>query len=160
MSAEGKSTMPKPEPQLPLGTTSTLRGITENFAFHNSPESFITSRIVAFQKQNPELVDNRAIIRAKVLNRNVAVVASYAQVQQVLNDADGYEASAAYTELMGPFFPSPNVLLTEKNTHTELRKTWEERMSSSHERLLPLVHQQTEKHFSEPSTSELTCMNL
>ncbi|KAI4706808.1 hypothetical protein J4E89_008504 [Alternaria sp. Ai002NY15] len=103
--------MPKPEPQLPQGSSSTLRGFAESFSFHNSPEAFITSRIIDFQRQHPEAVENRAIVRAKVLNRNVAIVSSHAQIHQVLaQDASGYEASGAYAELMAPFFPSPNLL--------------------------------------------------
>lgn len=147
--------MPKPEPQLPLGTSSTVRGLSETFSFHSSPESFITSRIISFQDENPEVVKNRDIVRAKVLNRNVAVVSSYTQVQQVLADGDGFEACAAYDELMKPFFPSPNLLLMDGSDHKDLRKTWEERGASFDERLLVLVHRQTENHFSEPSTSEL-----
>ncbi|KAF1832031.1 cytochrome P450 [Decorospora gaudefroyi] len=146
----------KPEPQLPLGSSSTLRGLTESFSFHSSPESFITSRILAFHKEHPDIVDTRAVVRAKVLNRNVAIVSSHAQIQQVLaNDAAGYEAGGAYDELMAPFFPSPNLLLTDGGKHEAMRRTWEERMGSLKENVIPLVHQQTTEHFSEPSTSEI-----
>ncbi|RAR11853.1 cytochrome p450 [Stemphylium lycopersici] len=147
--------MPKPEPQLPLGTSSTIRGLSETFSFHSSPESFITSRIISFQQENPGVVENRDIVRAKVLNRNVAVVSSYTQVQQVLTDGDGFEASAAYDELMKPFFPSPNLLLMDGSHHKDLRKTWEERGASFDEKLLASVHRQAENHFSEPSNSEI-----
>ncbi|KAI4941681.1 hypothetical protein J4E91_010555 [Alternaria rosae] len=147
--------MPKPEPQLPLGSSSTLRGFAESFSFHNSPESFITSRIIAFQKQHPGAVENRAIVRAKVLNRNVAIVSSHAQVHQVLaQDAAGYEASSAYAELMAPFFPSPNLLLTDGDEHASMRQTWEARMESLKAVLAPAVSERVDQHFSEPSTSE------
>ena len=147
--------MPKPEPRLPLGTSSTLRGLSETFSFHSSPESFITSRIIAFQKEHPDVTRTRAVVRAKVLNRNVAVISSYAQVQQVLADENGYEACAAYDELMAPFFPSPNLLLMDGHQHAGLRKTWDERMGSTDWNLLPLVHRLTQEHFSEPSASEI-----
>jgi len=147
--------MPKPPPQLPLGTSSTLAGLSETFAFHSSPESFISSRIISFSAQNPELLENRSVVRAKVLNRNVAVVSSYAQVRQVLEDAGGYEASPAYAELMAPFFPAPNLLLMDGDAHGELRERWDARMGGLEERLIPLVHALTEKHFSEPSSSPI-----
>jgi cytochrome P450 len=146
--------MPKPEPQLPLGSSSTLRGFAESFSFHNSPESFITLRILAFQKEHPEAVENRAIVCAKVLNRNVAIVSSHAQIHQVLGqDAAGYEAGGAYAELMAPFFPSPNLLLTDGDKHAYMRQTWEARMKRLRDALHPLVSRQTDQHFSEPSTS-------
>jgi cytochrome P450 len=149
-------TMPKPEPQLPLGSSSTLRGFAESFAFHNSPESFITSRIIAFQKEHPEAVENRAVVRAKVLNRNVAIVSSHTQIHQVLaDDAAGYEASGAYAELMAPFFPSPNLLLTDGDKHASMRRTWETRMESLKAVLIPLVSGRVDQHFSEPSTSQI-----
>ena len=148
--------MSKPEPQLPLGSSSTLRGFAESFSFHNSPESFITSRILAFQKEHPEAVENRAIVRAKVLNRNVAIVSSYAQIRQVLaQDAAGYEACGAYSELMAPFFPSPNLLLTDGEKHTSMRQTWETRMKDLKEMLRSVVGLHTDQHFSEPSISEI-----
>lgn len=147
--------MPKPPPQLPLGTSSTLRGLSETFAFHTSPESFISSRILTFSRTHPDLLATRAVVRAKVLNRDVAIVSSYAQVRQVLHDAEGYEASAAYAELMAPFFPALNLLLIDGPPHAELRETWESRMGAMDERLIPLVHHETVTHFSEPSTSPI-----
>lgn len=150
--------MSKPEPQLPVGTSSTLQGLAETFSFHGSPESFITSRILAFHNAHPELVDSRAVIRAKVLNRNVAVVSSHSQILQVLNDdAAGYEACGAYDKLMAPFFPSPNLLLTDGSKHAEMRREWEEKMGSLHAKLVPLVQQVTTDHFQAviSSTSEL-----
>ena len=152
---EDSGTMSKPEPQLPLGSSSTLRGLSESFSFHSSPESFITSRILSFHKAHPEIVDTRAVVRAKVLNRNVAIVSSHAQIQQVLNDSEGYEAGAAYDELMAPFFPSPNLLLSDGSKHADMRRTWDERMGSLSQRLAPLVRRQTEAHFSEPSIAQV-----
>jgi cytochrome P450 len=140
--------MPKPEPQLPEGTSSTFQGLAETFSFHSSPETFITSRILAFHEARPDLIDSRAVIRAKVLNRNVAVVSSHSQILQVLNgDAAGYEACGAYDKLMAPFFPSPNLLLTDGERHEEMRKKWEKRMGSLRENLIPLVQRVTHDHF-------------
>jgi cytochrome P450 len=148
--------MSKPEPQLPLGSSSTLRGLAESFSFHNSPESFITSRILAFQKEHPKAIENRAVVRAKVLNRNVAIVSSHAQIHQVLaQDAAGYEAGGAYAKLMAPFFPSPNLLLMDGDKHTSMRQTWEARMENLRAVLHPLVSRQADRHFSEPSASQI-----
>lgn len=146
--------MSKPEPQLPRGTPSTLRGLSETFSFHSSPESFITSRIIEFQKEHPDLVDSRTVIRAKVLNRNVAVVSSYAQVLQVLtSEQGGYEAYAAYDELMAPFFPSPNLLLMDGKRHEDMRNSWEARMTILREEIIPQIRQRTEDHLSSVSSS-------
>jgi cytochrome P450 len=139
--------MRKSEPQPPQGTSSTLRGLSKRFSFHSSPESFITSRLIDFQKQHSEVVDSRAVVRAKVLNRNVSVVSSYAQIKQVLEDDDaGYEASGAYTELMAPFSPSPNLLLMDGLNHAEMRKDWEQKIGPLREILVPLVHREIKKH--------------
>ena len=58
-------------PVLPHGSPTTLSGLSETFSFHSSPQSFISSRILAFQASHPEFTQSRTPIRAKVLNRNV-----------------------------------------------------------------------------------------
>ncbi|OAL04269.1 cytochrome P450 [Phaeosphaeriaceae sp. SRC1lsM3a] len=146
----------KSEPQLPPGNSSTLRSLSESFSFHSSPESFITSRIISFQKENSGLIDSRSIIRAKVLNRDVAIISTHAQIQQVLRDnAANYEASPAYDDLMAPFFPSPNILLSDGKQHQVMLHEWEERMVSFNQKLAPLVRHQVVQHFSEPSSSAI-----
>lgn len=119
--------------QLPVGPpTNALRSIPENFAFHTSPESFIASRIQQATEADPSLLSNRIPIRAKVLNRNVAVVSSYKQIQAVLDHADTesdvppYEARSAYNELMRNFFPPPNLLLADGCPHRDMKKSWED----------------------------------
>lgn len=127
----------KPPPQLPWGNPSTLQGVSENFSFHASPESFITQRVLRLHRSNPEMVDSRAPVRAKILNRNVAVVSSHDQVRQVLEatstddsgDSPAFVASAAYDKLMGPFFPSPNLLLADGAAYARMRKPWDERVA-------------------------------
>lgn len=126
-------------PQLPLGTGSTLRGITENYSFHASPEHFIASRVTAFQQsQDPDILNKRTPIRAKILNRNVAVISSYEQIKGVLehdtaktegdNQRPTFVAADAYMQLMDQFFPPPNLLLGDGNEHLHKRKLWETRM--------------------------------
>ena len=140
--------MAAPEAQLPPGSSSTLRGLSETFSFHSSPENFITSRIRAFHKEHPELVASRSVVRAKVLNRNIAVVSSHAQIRQILcDDSARYEASGAYAELMAPFYPSPNLLLTDGVQHREMRETWDPRIDALRPNASPLVEKLTREHF-------------
>ena len=118
-------------PTLPPGSPSLLSGLSETFSFHSSPESFITSRVLAFRASNPSLAESRSPIRAKVLNRNVAVISSYDQIKQLLCDeaiASNLSASKAYDELMAPFFPPPNLLLSDHLAHRALKDVWKSRM--------------------------------
>lgn len=133
-----KNTIPSRPPELPPGTSNSLRGISENFSFHSSPETFIASRIAQWQKQDPTLLDRRTPIRAKILNRNVAVVSSYEHIHFILNhDKDvtkdeepAFVAGKAYRELMNEFFPPPNLLLADGCPHREMRQRWNGRMTS------------------------------
>ena len=142
----------KPQlPILPHGSPTTLSGLSETFSFHSSPESFITSRVLAFRDSHPDSADSRTPIRAKVLNRNVAVISSYDQVKQVLcrssdNTAD-FGASQAYDELMAPFFPAPNLLLSDPPVHAPMKKTWVSRMESLPENSHNLVQGWVYEHF-------------
>lgn len=119
-------------PMLPHGSPSIFSGLSESFSFHSSPEAFITSRVLAFRSSNPSLADSRVPIRAKILNRNIAVVSSYGHVQQILCDTwdndCAFSAGQAYDELMAPFFKSPNLLLTDPPTHAAMRILWDERI--------------------------------
>lgn len=118
--------------RLPVGPpTNSLRSIPENFAFHSSPESFIASRMQQAIDADPTLFSKRIPIRAKILNRNVAVISSYKQIRAVLDHADTesddppYEARAAYNELMRDFFPPPNLLLADGCPHKDMRPPWD-----------------------------------
>ncbi|KAI7187143.1 hypothetical protein KC363_g6198 [Hortaea werneckii] len=131
--------MPKPEAQLPSGTSSFLSGASENFSFHSSPESFIINRILQYHKDRPEEIDKRKTVRAKILNRNVAVVSSYEQIKQVLEPSDGtvkdnqqppYVATAPYNRLMEPFFPPPNLLLKDGCPHQSSKDQWRQLVQS------------------------------
>ena len=111
-----------------------MSGLSESLSFHSSPEAFIASRILAFRSSNPHLAERRVPIRAKVLNRNVAVVSSYWHVRQILSeslDSDcPFSAREAYSELMAAFFPIPNLLLSDPPLHCPMRKLWDERIES------------------------------
>ncbi|KAL8712152.1 MAG: hypothetical protein Q9220_003586 [cf. Caloplaca sp. 1 TL-2023] len=120
-------------PTLPHGSPSILSGLAETFSFHASPESFITSRVLAFRKANPEIANLRVPIRAKILNRDIAVISAHNHVTQVLQDPDNSRktsAGSAYEELMAPFFPPPNLLLSDSPDHASLKNRWQERMTS------------------------------
>ena len=121
-------------PVLPHGSPTSLSGLSETFSFHSSPEAFITSRVLAFRGSHPDLANSRTPIRAKVLNRNVAVISSYDQVKQILcrskEKSSDFGASQAYEELMAPFFPPPNLLLSDLPAHEPMKKAWVVRMES------------------------------
>ena len=146
-------------PVLPHGSPTTLSGLTETFAFHSSPESFITSRVLAFQASDPSLVNSRTPIRAKVLNRNIAVVSSYDHIKQILRDeigSSGVSAGRAYDELMAPFFPPPNLLLADPPWHQPMKDAWISRMAQLPAEMRPLVQDIVFSHFQDiPSSSTI-----
>ncbi|KAL8779826.1 MAG: hypothetical protein Q9194_001252 [Teloschistes cf. exilis] len=120
-------------PVLPHGSPTTFAGLSETFSFHASPESFISSRVLAFQKSDPALARSRTPIHAKILNRNVAVISSYDHVRQILCDeavASNLSSGKAYDELMAPFFPPPNLLLLDAPEHQQQKFNWQERMKT------------------------------
>lgn len=119
-------------PVLPQGFSSILSSLSETFSFHSSPEAFITSRVLAFRSSNSSVAESRTPIRARVLNRNVAIISSYRHVRQILceySDADcPFSAAKAYDELMASFFQPPNLLLSEPPSHGPMRQLWDARM--------------------------------
>jgi cytochrome P450 len=150
-------------PQLPHGTPTTLSGLSETFSFHSSPESFIASRVLAFQTENPQLFDSRAPVRAKILNRDVAVISSHAQVLQILSSttaADGDIAGPtavaveAYKPFMADFFPSPNLLLADGPQHEAMRGPWKARMKTIDSRTREIVSQITTKTLNDATETE------
>ncbi len=144
-----------PSPQLPVlphGSPSILSGLAETFSFHSSPEAFITSRVLAFRESHPGLADSRTPIRAKVLNRNVAVISSYDQIKQILCRDEGitiFGSGQAYDDLMAPFFPPPNLLLSDSPSHEPMKKAWTVRMRSLPENSRTLIVSSTRSHFRD-----------
>ena len=137
-------------PVLPPGSSSILSGLSETFSFHASPESFITSRVLAFRNNHPSLADSRTPIRAKVLNRNVAVISSYDHVRSLLCNEDvtvKLSSSKAYDELMAPFFPPPNLLLLDPPEHGSRKVKWMERVAELPDRIRKGVRSRTLSHF-------------
>ncbi len=146
-------------PILPYGSPTTLSGLSETFSFHASPEAFITSRVLAFQASNASLADSRTPIRAKVLNRNIAVVSSYDHIKQLLCDdakTSSLSAGKAYDDLMAPFFPPPNLLLADGPSHQPTKDAWVSRMASLPPKIQSLVQETLQLHFREiPSESTI-----
>ena len=144
-------------PVLPYGSPTTLSGLSETFSFHTSPEAFITSRVLAFQASNPFLADSRTPIRAKVLNRNVAVVSSHDHINQLLCDeanTSRLSAGKAYDDLMAPFFPPPNLLLADGTSHKPTKDAWVSRMAPLPAEIQSLVQETLLSHFRDiPSES-------
>ena len=137
-------------PVLPHGSSSILSGLSETFSFHSSPESFITSRVLAFRTSHPSLADSRTPIRAKVLNRNVAVISSCDHVRKLLCNEDvtmKLSSSKAYDELMAPFFPPPHLLLLDPPEHGSRKVKWMERMAELPDRSQKGVRSRTLAHF-------------
>ena len=152
------------EPRLPIlphGSPGTIRGLSETFSFHSSPEAFITSRILSYHASNPSLADSRVPIRAKVLNRDVAIISSYHHIKQILRDHgndSSFSASKAYDELMAPFFPPPNLLLADPPTHQSRKEAWKAKISSLPSEIRPLVQHTVYEYFrgfSSGSTIDL-----
>ena len=134
-------------PVLPYGSPTTLSGLSETFSFHASPEAFITSRVLT---SNASVADSRIPIRAKVLNRNIAVVSSYDHIKQLLcNEASTSRLSAgkAYDDLMAPFFPPPNLLLADGPIHRLMKDDWVSRMASLPDEIQTLVQETILSHF-------------
>ena len=144
-------------PILPYGSPTTLSGLSETFSFHASPEAFITSRVLAFQASNASLADSRTPIRAKVLNRNIAVISSYDHIKQLLCDeanTSRLSAGKAYDDLMAPFFPPPNLLLADGPSHQPPKDAWVSRMASLPAEIQRLVQETLLSHFRNiPSES-------
>ncbi|KAL2048373.1 hypothetical protein N7G274_000284 [Stereocaulon virgatum] len=139
-------------PVLPHGSPTTLSGLAETFSFHSSPEAFITSRVLAFQSSHPDLADSRTPIRAKVLNRNIAVISSYDHAEQLLCEehlAASLSAGKAYDDLMAPFFPPPNILLADPPAHQPMKHAWMAKMASMPDEIRPLIQETALLYFKE-----------
>ena len=139
-------------PILPYGSPTTLSGLSETFSFHASPEAFITSRVLAFQASNASLADSRTPVRAKVLNRNIAVVSSYDHVKQLLCDeanTSRLSAGKAYDDLMAPFFPPPNLLLADGPSHQPTKDAWVSKMAPLPAEIQSLVQEAILLHFRD-----------
>ncbi len=160
-------------PELPPGDFSMLSTLSQSMAFHSSPESFVSSRT----KNIPSSSTNQpsdgktsttlpSIVRARILNRNVAVVSSHQFCKDVLEAETGrsqdsfktasgeppgsntFSVNAAYEQLMSDFFPPPNILLLDRSTHDEHRKLWHKQLSSFPADVSSIIHDLAKAHFT------------
>lgn len=124
----------KPAPVAPRGNTSFFTGISENFAFHASPEAFLAHRIGEQYQNAASDADARPPIHVPLLNRNVVIVSAYRHIKEVLDANDSgndekkpppFVAAAPYRQLMEPFFPPSNLLLADGCPHAKMRGSWE-----------------------------------
>ncbi|KAJ2901741.1 cytochrome P450 [Zalerion maritima] len=148
-------------PQLPQSASTSLNPLAETFSFHSSPEQFIASRALSLHAANVSSASSQKPVKAHILGRNVVVLSSHAQVMHVLRqgkdpgssepkDTEPYVAAPAYAQLMGPFFPSPNLLLSEGEDHSCMRRDWEGKMAmAAAEALSPeAISRLTDEHFA------------
>lgn len=159
-------------PQLPRGDFSALSTLSQSLSFHSSPESFISSRaqhaIPSDQARGEEWGSSMPwIFRARILNRNVAVISSHQFCKDVLkvgseDHQDSIVAAErgktlgpatfavrpAYLQLMSDFFPAPNLLLMDRPDHDAKRKLWDEQLSSLPADTSATIHGIAQDHFS------------
>src|SRR2546423_2643092 len=115
--------------------------LNQTFAFHASPEDFVSPRLQELAASEPSLLPSngeKGIIRASILNRNVHVVTSYKLCLDILQSdgrkpssriraslpgeelqPDTFAVGPAYRELMPDWFPAPNILMQDGFTHGE-----------------------------------------
>lgn len=142
----------KRSPQLPAGGgTSLLSTISQTLSFHASPDSFLSAGQDAAGLVQEQL--RPRVVRAKILNRDVAVISSYEHCKEILslNEEASSSPSAqsciiathpgqtlrkssfgvlpAYRELMSDFFPPPNLLLLDAPGHEARRRDWDDHMA-------------------------------
>lgn len=141
------------EPELPSGDFSALSTLSQSLSFHSSPASFITSRAVNTPSSGIHQAQGNGraspIVRARILNRNVAIVSSHEFCEAVLKLGSGENQSSiraanseetvgpdtfavqpAYFQLMADFFPPPNILLVDSLAHMAKRRLWDDQLSS------------------------------
>jgi cytochrome P450 len=139
-------------PQFRPGRGPTLLStVSQSLSFHASLQSFLATAHPADENASHDSV--HTFVRAKILNRDVAVILSYHHCRQILLATSSSSSSRhpsdpvvttkdggftppgtltvgpAYRELMVDFFPPPNLLLLDSPTHQNARQHWEEHMS-------------------------------
>lgn len=138
-------------PNLPLGAPTVLDSLSDTFSFHACPETYIASRVASFQAQE-DVINSRAAIHVKILNRNVAVISSHAQIRHILEAAHDEKpqvvATAAYRQFMAAFFPSPNLLLSDGPPHHAMKANWIPQVESIQEDATRIASNMTRSHFA------------
>jgi cytochrome P450 len=148
-------------PKLPQGQVSLFGGLTQSLSFHSSPEDFIASRIQVLEQAHQT---GPAVVRARILNRDVAIVSSHRLCEAVLQKEQDsqdpvittrqgriphphtFTAGSAYQQLMADFFPPPNLLLKDHDDHSVRRELWEKHLSSFPSDVTPTIRDLTSDH--------------
>ncbi|KAF1816492.1 hypothetical protein P152DRAFT_511258 [Eremomyces bilateralis CBS 781.70] len=162
-----------PSPKIPEGQASVFGGLSQSLSFHSSPEDFIASRIQVVDQAHRA---GPAVIRAKILNRDVAIISSHRLCEGVLRDGNPddpvittqgriphrntFTAGSAYRQLMADFFPPPNLLLMDYDDHSVKRESWEKHLSSFHSDVTPTIHDITNDHISSWTNSSPIDLHL
>jgi cytochrome P450 len=132
----------------PGGESSTLSTISQSLSFHTSPHLFLSGSET--DPEAPTKETRPLALRAKILNRNVAIMVSFNHCKKmlgvqesgsrseencILTTKDGQEATRtsfgvlpSYRQLMVDFFPQPNLLLLDAPDHKPHREIWNENM--------------------------------
>lgn len=150
------------EAQLAYSPAKASNVLAQTTAFHASPEAFIASCVREFHTHAPDVVKSRTAVHAKVLNRNVAVISSHAQVKHILARPDTKEAgdpslvaAGAYKQFLADFFPGPNLLLSDGVAHSGMREAWAQRMEGQEARMRPFIRQAATEHFQGLAGSQI-----
>lgn len=134
-------------PKLPAGgKSSRLSTISQSLSFHASPHSFLNASWT-----DPDATPESSVplaMRARILNRDVAIIVSYLHCREMLDAQESSQSSIvaaqvgqklgpssfgilpAYKELMADFFPQPNLLLLDAPGHKPRREAWEDHMAN------------------------------
>ncbi|KAJ5489569.1 hypothetical protein N7539_004459 [Penicillium diatomitis] len=161
----------KQAPRLPAGRESSmLSTISQSLSFYSSPHLFLTSR--QDDPDNPPENSVPLAVRARILNRDIAVIVSYTHCKEILDiqqlsslprSAESAIVAAhagqtvtptsfgvlpAYKELMVDFFPHPNLLLSDAPSHKPRREAWDEHMAKVNAKSSTLLREIVEEEVS------------
>ncbi|MCJ1478769.1 hypothetical protein MMC13_007453 [Lambiella insularis] len=152
--------------------------LNQSFAFHSSPELFISARLQELSAANasslPAASNRHSIVQASILNRKVHIISSYRLCKEILggtseaartpatsdrntaisassempHDMATYAVGPAYHQLMSDFFPPPNILLEDGALHTMNKSRWKNQLSTFPADTVPLIREITLQHLT------------
>nr|KMM66723.1 hypothetical protein CPAG_03061 [Coccidioides posadasii RMSCC 3488] len=169
-------------PKFGSGRKATLLStINQSLSFHASPELFLSTAPGAADETRDQSNALPSIVRAKILNRDVAVISSYRHCRDILQATHGaslsptepgsvardggdpitpstFTVGPAYRELMSDFFPLPNLLLLDLPGHSQAKLHWEEHFARVFAQIPNLIRDTVVDHlttWSHGSTVDL-----
>ncbi|KAK9384283.1 hypothetical protein V1515DRAFT_624467 [Lipomyces mesembrius] len=120
-------------PLLPPGGDSTIFStISQSLSFHASPESFLSSRQITDERATKEIGSNlqSKVVRAKIINRDVAIVSSYRTCEDILKAADGITQSPVIPAQEGEIISRSTFDVQRAYQHDTGGEKWNEHMSA------------------------------